>query len=77
MERFYSRLAKRESKAAALRNAKLSFLHSGTTLADPKYWAAFVLYGNGQAPIRSILSWLWLLVPAALAVAAIMLKNRR
>jgi tetratricopeptide (TPR) repeat protein len=77
MGRFYAGLAKGESKAAALRNAKLSFLHSGTTLADPKYWAGFVLYGNGQAPIRPVLSWLWLLVPAGLAEAAMMLRNRR
>jgi tetratricopeptide (TPR) repeat protein len=77
MGRFYSHLAKGESKAAALRNVKLNFLHSGTTLADPKYWAAFVLSGTGQAPIRPVLSWLWLLVPAGVAAAAMMLKNRR
>jgi len=77
MGRFYSHLAKGESKSAALRNAKLSFLHSGTTLANPRYWAAFVLYGDGPAPIRPVLSWLWLVVPASVAAAAIVLKNRR
>jgi CHAT domain-containing protein len=75
MARFYAGLAKGESKAAALRNTKLSFIHSGTTLADPRFWAAFVLYGNGQAPIRPVLSWLWLLVPAGIGLAAIMLKK--
>ena len=76
MRVFYSHLARGETKAAALRNAKLSFLHSGNQLAQPQYWAAFVLNGDGRAPIPAVFSWMWIAAAVALA-AAIFLCLRR
>ncbi len=61
MELFYTHLSKGETKAHALRETKLSFLHSGTKWAATEYWAAFVLTGDGfsrlgpTAPIGPIL----------------------
>jgi CHAT domain-containing protein len=60
MRLFYRHLAQGESKAAALRAAKLSFIRSGNRLAEPLYWAAFVLNGDGRAPIPRVLSWRWI-----------------
>jgi CHAT domain-containing protein/Flp pilus assembly protein TadD len=58
MEQFYYfALKKRQSKAEALRSAKLKFLHSGTRLENPGYWAAFVLNGEGLAPVPMVISW--------------------
>ncbi len=51
MKLFYSALSRGKTKAQALRIAKLAFLHSGTELADPKYWAAFILTGDGADPV--------------------------
>ena len=78
MKRFYGHLARGESKAEALRAAKLSFLHSGSKLALPRYWAAFVLNGDGQLPIRPVWSWGWLLTPLGVLVlaAALLLRFR-
>ncbi len=74
---FYEHLARGETKAGSLRAAKLSFLKSGTELAFPQYWAAFVLTGDGQAPIRPALSWAWFLAPAvALAMATFLFLHR-
>jgi hypothetical protein len=70
MRLFYRYLAHGTSKAEALRAAKLEFLHSGTELAMPQYWAAFVLNGDGGSPIPPIYSWFWFGGPA---VAAVML----
>ncbi len=50
MERFYDHLAAGESKAEALREAKLDMLRDSASSA-PRYWAAFVLLGEGDRPI--------------------------
>jgi CHAT domain len=70
MKQFYFELGQRESKAEALRLAKLRFLRSGTALRHPRYWAAFVLNGDGQNPIPRRLAWNGLLAPAALLLLA-------
>jgi CHAT domain-containing protein len=58
MKQFYHyALQKRQPKAEALRSAKLKFLHSGTPLANPSHWAAFVLNGDGLNPLPSFISW--------------------
>jgi CHAT domain-containing protein/Tfp pilus assembly protein PilF len=57
---FYRNLARGESKAEALRNAKLDFLHAGGELAQPQYWAAFVFNGDGRASIPRVISWIWI-----------------
>jgi CHAT domain-containing protein len=73
MKQFYYGLAHGESKAGALRSAKLRFLRSGSRLAEPQYWAAFVLTGDGAAAIpRVIPAGTWL-IGVALAVAALVL----
>jgi CHAT domain-containing protein len=68
MRLFYEHLARGERKAQALRAAKLEFLHSGTDLALPKYWAAFVLNGDGHTAIPAVYSWNWIFGPVVLAV---------
>jgi len=50
MTNFYTQLARGEDIASALRQAKLDYLEN---MGDPPpaYWAAFVLVGDGSAPI--------------------------
>ena len=52
MVSFYKNLKTGDSKSEALRQAKLEFLErrQGTKLAQPYYWAGFVLYGD-DSPI--------------------------
>jgi CHAT domain-containing protein len=50
MQAFYSRLAAGESKAGALTGAKRDLLSEEPGLA-PRYWAAFVLIGDGRGGI--------------------------
>ena len=57
MKQFYYGLTRGESKAWALRAAKLKFLHSNSSFADPKYWAAFVLNGEARGPIPWFVPW--------------------
>jgi tetratricopeptide (TPR) repeat protein len=75
MKLFYSGLARGKTKAEALRVAKLAFLHSGTEFADPKYWAAFILTGEGSDPVPLsapfgatlwLIAWILILIMAAL-----------
>jgi len=70
MKQFYFELGRRESKAEALRRAKLRFLRSGTALRHPRFWAAFVLNGDGLHPIPRRLAWNGLLAPAAVVLLA-------
>ena len=65
MKQFYYGLARGESKGAALRQAKLRFLRSGTSLADSRYWAAFVLTGDAEAAIPRAVPVSWCLMAAA------------
>jgi CHAT domain-containing protein len=44
MDHLYSAITAGEDPAVALRNAKLSLLHSQTVYSRPFYWAPFVLY---------------------------------
>lgn len=74
VNQFYFFLLKRhKSKAEALRLAKLEFLHSGTGLSHPRYWAAFVLTGEGDKTIPTYLPWqaIVLPIPAAIALAVL------
>ena len=57
MKQFYFALSRGQSKAEALRTAKLRFLRSGSKLEHPRYWAAFVLSGDGQSPIDRVIPW--------------------
>jgi CHAT domain-containing protein len=67
---YYFALNKHLPKAEALRQAKLRFLHSGNYV--PVAWAAFVLNGEGLAPLPRVISWTTI-VAAAGAVILLML----
>jgi CHAT domain-containing protein/Tfp pilus assembly protein PilF len=78
MKQFYFELGRREPKAEALRLAKLRFLRSGSALRHPRFWAAFVLNGDGLRPIPRRFGWNGLLAPGALVLfAAAALAVRR
>src|SRR6185369_3569649 len=77
MRLFYLHLAKGEPKATALRAAKVNFIRSGSQLAEPRYWAAFVLNGDGRIPIRRVLSWMWISAAAILLGGLIFLFRHR
>lgn len=59
MRLFYHHLQRGESRATALRLAKLRFLQSGSRVSHPHYWAAFVLTGDGLRPISRAVPWKW------------------
>jgi len=61
MAQLYFELNRGKPKAEALRLTKLRFLRSGTALRHPRYWAAFILTGDGLSPIPRVLSWSMLL----------------
>jgi CHAT domain-containing protein len=84
MEALYRHLAEGQSKAAALRAAKLDLLRDSGTSA-PRYWAPFILIGeaNGSIPISGRTSPLhdgrWWLLGVALSLgglAALFLAGR-
>ena len=57
MKQFYFALARGESKASALRQAKLQFLRSGLAWSHPRYWAAYVLNGDGGERLPRVIPW--------------------
>ena len=71
MKQLYFELGRGTPKADALRLAKLQFLRSGTALRHPRFWAAFVLNGDGLRPIPHRFPWNGLLASAALALLAL------
>lgn len=77
MQRFYFFLLKKHrTKAEALRLAKLEFLHSETRLSHPRYWAAFVLNGDGALPVPWFIPWQELLLPLPVIVLLALLFLR-
>jgi tetratricopeptide (TPR) repeat protein len=79
MKQLYYFLAQGKSKSEALRLAKLQFLRSNTMLAHPRYWAAFVLNGDGWNAPRRVIPWSIIAGGAAilLALAGWILNVRR
>jgi len=82
MKQFYYFLLKQhKSKAEALRLTKLEFLHSGTELSHPKYWAAFVLNGDGTEPVPRFIPWQAIVLPMLVLLAAFLvlwqMRSRR
>jgi CHAT domain-containing protein/Flp pilus assembly protein TadD len=67
MASFYSHLARGDTKASALRKAKLEFLNSGAKQAGPYYWAAFLLTGDGHVPLARVVPWWQLAMPLVVA----------
>jgi CHAT domain-containing protein len=77
MQHFYFYLLKKhKSKAEALRLTKLEFLHSGTALSHPRYWAAFVLNGDGTEPVPRFIPWQVLAIPVPLIALAVFIFFR-
>jgi CHAT domain-containing protein/tetratricopeptide (TPR) repeat protein len=60
MKQFYYFLALGQAKSEALRSAKLEFLHSNSAWSAPRYWAAFILNGDGWDPCVRVVPWSWL-----------------
>jgi CHAT domain-containing protein len=74
MKQFYYFLLQRnETKAEALRLAKLKFIHSESQFNRPAVWAAFVLNGEGLAPVPRVFSWKDSVLGAAGLLAALLL----
>jgi len=76
MKQFYYFLSKGQGKSEALRSAKLALLHSRTRLANPRYWGAFVLTGNGAVPLPRVVPWSVVLLAGAAVFAAIVVAAR-
>jgi CHAT domain-containing protein/tetratricopeptide (TPR) repeat protein len=77
MQHFYFYLLKKhQSKAEALRLTKLEFLHSETELSHPRYWAAFVLNGEGAEPVPRFIPWQVLALPIPLIALAVFIYLR-
>jgi CHAT domain-containing protein len=77
MQHFYFYLLKKhQSKAEALRLTKLEFLHSGTELSHPRYWAAFVLNGDGSEPVPRFIPWQVLAIPILIIAFAVFIYLR-
>jgi CHAT domain-containing protein/tetratricopeptide (TPR) repeat protein len=77
MQHFYFYLLKKhQSKAEALRLTKLEFLHSGTELSHPRYWAAFVLNGDGAEPVPRFIPWQVLVIPIPIIALAVFIYLR-
>jgi CHAT domain-containing protein len=79
MKHFYYELSRGRAKSEALRTAKLAFLRSHSKLAHPRYWAAFVLSGDGRSPIAPVIPWGVLLGSAGVVVCivAVLFRRRR
>jgi tetratricopeptide (TPR) repeat protein len=77
MTGFYHHLQRGVPRDEALRRAKLRLLGSGTALADPHYWAAFVLTGDALRPVPRPLAWstVALAATAAVLVAALAIRS--
>jgi hypothetical protein len=79
----YKGLAAGQSKAEALRFAKLQLIQDPAT-SDPRYWAPFILIGEADSPVLLRSSWgsqagtkfLFGIALLLLALAAILLVKR-
>jgi tetratricopeptide (TPR) repeat protein len=76
MKQFYFFLNRGQSKSEALRSAKLAFLHSRTELRSPRYWGAFVLTGDGTAPLPRVVPWSLVALAGAVVAAGIAVAAR-
>jgi tetratricopeptide (TPR) repeat protein len=71
MRVFYHHLQRGASRAEALRQAKLRFLHNDGALSNPHYWAAFVLTGEGSRAVPTAVRWRSIVFAAAILIAMI------
>lgn len=79
MQGFYTNLKAGQSRAAALRNAKLELMRSRPDLAEPFYWASYVLIGDERPmPRQQSERWIWgLLGLIGFALGAGLIATRR
>lgn len=74
MKQFYFALAQGRTEGAALRWAKLQFLQSRLVWSHPRYWAGYVLNGDGREAVPPVVPWSAVLgagLVGALAAAAV------
>jgi tetratricopeptide (TPR) repeat protein len=76
MKQFYFALARGDSAASALRYAKLQFLRSGLAWSHPRYWAGYVLNGDGGQRLPRVVPWAVVIAVLLVAVAALVLAGR-
>ena len=78
MVSFYKNLKTGDSKSEALRQAKLEFLErrQGTKLAQPYYWAGFVLYGDDSPIVNGHLILVCLLGFSLMSILFIFIYKR-
>ena len=57
MKQFYFALSNGEPEASALRQAKLRFLRSELAWSHPRYWAGYVLNGEGRGRLPRVVPW--------------------
>ncbi|MEL6841609.1 MAG: CHAT domain-containing protein, partial [Bacteroidota bacterium] len=79
MQGFYANLQAGQSRSAALRNAKLELMRSRPDLAEPFYWASYVLIGDERPmPRQHSERWIWgLLGLLGMAMAIGLIVSRR
>jgi CHAT domain-containing protein len=80
LHQFHLYLQKGFTKAKALRQAKLDYLHSNTLYKTPNYWAHLILTGDNQPLVQAINWFRWLLVTGAVVavlLGMIFLKRRK
>ncbi|HEY4208629.1 MAG TPA: CHAT domain-containing tetratricopeptide repeat protein [Puia sp.] len=78
LQRFYVHLKKGETKAKALREAKLDYLASDAINKSPSFWAHLVLMGDTSPVYKKNMGWMWslLLIPLGLMMVWMMRKRR-
>ncbi|WP_242673181.1 CHAT domain-containing protein [Niastella yeongjuensis] len=65
LHQFQLYLQKGFTKAKALRQAKLDYLHSNALYKTPNYWAHLILTGDNQPLVQAVTWFRWLLVTGA------------
>lgn len=80
MKTFYTHLSKGLSKSESLQRAKQDYLnnHTNTKLAEPYYWAGFVLYGLDKPVVtqRYFIKWHFLLIAIIISLIFIYFYNK-
>jgi CHAT domain-containing protein/Flp pilus assembly protein TadD len=76
MKRFYANLASGDTKAAALRKAKLAFVQSPGEVSHPYFWAAFLLSGDGHTSLTYVIRWWQIALAATLLITGLALGWR-
>ncbi|WP_298312405.1 CHAT domain-containing protein [uncultured Aquimarina sp.] len=71
---FYKNLSEGETKSAALRTAKLNYLHNNTDAeASPHYWASLVLIGDSGTLLPQFNNLLFLWIGLGMVLALVIL----